>query len=209
MIHALLPIYLVAALGASTLTVGIIKGIAEATASIVKVFSGALSDWLDRRKFLAALGYGLAAFAKPVLPLAPSIGRLMAARFVDRVGKGIRDAPRDALLADISPEQLRGASFGLRQSLDTVGAFPSSTRAPPPLAPSCSVPTAPSRPSPSARCWRPAARRLNAGVRKSFRSSKRRAAPSWASANFVATGSSRACAFIDLDQCKLLGHEGI
>jgi MFS family permease len=123
MIHALLPIYLVSALGASTLTVGIIEGIAEATASIVKVFSGALSDWLGRRKFLAALGYGLAAFAKPVFPLAPSIAWLVAARFVDRVGKGIRDAPRDALLAEISPEQLRGASFGLRQSLDTVGAF--------------------------------------------------------------------------------------
>jgi MFS family permease len=123
MIHALLPIYLVTALGASTLTVGIIEGIAEATASIVKVFSGALSDWLGRRKFLAALGYGLAAFAKPVFPLAPSIAWLVAARFVDRVGKGIRDAPRDALLAEISPEQLRGASFGLRQSLDTVGAF--------------------------------------------------------------------------------------
>jgi MFS family permease len=87
------------------------------------VFSGALSDWLGRRKFLAALGYGLAAFAKPVFPLAPSIAWLVAARFVDRVGKGIRDAPRDALLAEISPEQLRGASFGLRQSLDTVGAF--------------------------------------------------------------------------------------
>jgi len=123
MIHPLLPIYLVTALGASTLTVGIIEGIAEATASIVKVFSGALSDWLGRRKFLAALGYGLAAFAKPVFPLAPSIGWLVAARFVDRIGKGIRDAPRDALLADISPEHLRGASFGLRQSLDTVGAF--------------------------------------------------------------------------------------
>jgi MFS family permease len=123
MIHALLPVYLVTVLGTSTLTVGIIEGIAEATASIVKVFSGALSDWLGRRKFLAVLGYGLAAFTKPVFPLAPSVAWLVAARFVDRVGKGIRDAPRDALLADLSPAHLRGASFGLRQSLDTVGAF--------------------------------------------------------------------------------------
>lgn len=123
MIHALLPVYLVTALGTSMLTVGIIEGIAEATASITKVFSGALSDWLGRRKFLAALGYGLAAFTKPVFPLAPSVGWLVAARFVDRIGKGIRGAPRDALVADISPPHLRGASFGLRQSLDTVGAF--------------------------------------------------------------------------------------
>ena len=123
MIHGLLPVYLVTVLGASTLTVGIIEGIAEATASIVKVFSGALSDWLGRRKFLAALGYGLAALTKPAFPLAPSVSWLVAARFVDRVGKGVRDAPRDALIADISPAHLRGASFGLRQSLDTVGAF--------------------------------------------------------------------------------------
>jgi MFS family permease len=123
MIHALLPVYLVTVLGTSTLTVGVIEGIAEATASIVKVFSGALSDWLGRRKFLAALGYGLAAFTKPVFPLAPSVPWLVAARFVDRVGKGIRGAPRDALVADISPADLHGASFGLRQSLDTVGAF--------------------------------------------------------------------------------------
>ena len=123
MIHALLPVYLVTVLGTSTLTVGIIEGIAEATAAIVKVFSGALSDWLGRRKFLAALGYGLAAFTKPIFPLAPTVGWLVAARFIDRVGKGIRGAPRDALLADISPAHLRGASFGLRQSLDTIGAF--------------------------------------------------------------------------------------
>ena len=87
------------------------------------MFSGALSDWLGRRKFLAALGYGLAAFTKPIFPLAPTVGWLVAARFLDRVGKGIRGAPRDALLADISPAHLRGASFGLRQSLDTIGAF--------------------------------------------------------------------------------------
>jgi MFS family permease len=123
MIHALLPVYLVTVLGTSALTVGIIEGIAEATASITKVFSGALSDWLGKRKFLAALGYGLAAFTKPIFPLAPSVGWLIAARFVDRVGKGIRGAPRDALVADISPAHLRGASFGLRQSLDTIGAF--------------------------------------------------------------------------------------
>jgi len=122
-IHALLPIYLVTVLGASTLTVGIIEGIAEATASITKIFSGALSDWLGKRKFLAVLGYGLAAVTKPVFPLASSIGWIVAARFVDRVGKGIRGAPRDALIADITPAHLRGASFGLRQSLDTAGAF--------------------------------------------------------------------------------------
>ncbi|NUR10554.1 MAG: MFS transporter, partial [Bradyrhizobium sp.] len=102
MIHALLPVYLVTVLGASTLTVGFIEGIAEATASITKIFSGALSDWLGRRKLLAALGYGLAALTKPLFPLAPSVGWLVAARFVDRVGKGIRGAPRDALIADIA-----------------------------------------------------------------------------------------------------------
>src|SRR6185295_14126151 len=92
MIHALLPLYLVVAYGASALTVGIIEGIAEATALIVRIFSGALSDWLGKRKFLAALGYGLAAFTKPIFPLAPSIGWLFAARFIDRIGKGIRGA---------------------------------------------------------------------------------------------------------------------
>lgn len=123
MIHSLLPVYLVVGLGSTALTVGIIEGIAEATASITKIFSGALSDRLGRRKELAALGYGLAAFTKPVFPLAPTVGWLIGARFIDRVGKGIRGAPRDALIADISPPELRGASFGLRQSLDTVGAF--------------------------------------------------------------------------------------
>jgi len=123
MIHALLPVYMVVALGTSALAVGIIEGIAEATAAITKVFSGALSDWLGRRKLLAAIGYGLAAFTKPVFPLAPSVGWLVAARFVDRIGKGIRGAPRDALVADLSPPEVRGAAFGLRQSLDTVGAF--------------------------------------------------------------------------------------
>ncbi|TAH51834.1 MAG: MFS transporter [Betaproteobacteria bacterium] len=123
MIHALLPIYLVTVLGASTLAVGAIEGIAEATASITKVFSGALSDWLGRRKLLAAIGYGLAAFTKPVFPLAETVGWVVTARFVDRIGKGIRGAPRDALIADLAPPALRGAAFGLRQSLDTAGAF--------------------------------------------------------------------------------------
>lgn len=122
-IHALLPVYLVSVLGASMVTVGFIEGVAEATASITKVFSGAISDWLGKRKLLAVIGYGLAALTKPIFPLAPSVGWLFAARFVDRIGKGIRGAPRDALIADIAPAKLRGASFGLRQSLDTAGAF--------------------------------------------------------------------------------------
>lgn len=123
MIHALLPMYLVTALGASALTVGILEGIAEATASVTKVFSGALSDWLGRRKLLAVIGYGLAALVKPLFPIADTIGLVFLARFVDRIGKGIRGAPRDALVADLAPPELRGASFGLRQSLDTIGAF--------------------------------------------------------------------------------------
>lgn len=123
MIHALLPVYLTVGLGASALAVGVIEGIAEATAAITKVFSGALSDRMGRRKELAALGYGLAAVTKPVFPLAPSLGWVVAARFIDRVGKGIRGAPRDALVADLAPEGRRGAAFGLRQSLDTAGAF--------------------------------------------------------------------------------------
>ncbi|MCG6858201.1 MAG: MFS transporter [Salaquimonas sp.] len=123
MIHALLPVYLVTVLGTSALTVGFIEGIAEATAAITKIFSGTLSDWLGKRKVLAAIGYGLAAFTKPIFPLASTVHWLVAARFIDRLGKGIRGAPRDALVADISPPHLRGASYGLRQSLDTVGAF--------------------------------------------------------------------------------------
>ena len=122
MIHALLPLYLVSVLGVSALTVGIIEGIAEATASIVKIFSGALSDYLGHRKWVAAAGYGLAAITKPVFPLATGIVAITAARFVDRVGKGIRGAPRDALVADLTPEGARGSAFGLRQSLDTIGA---------------------------------------------------------------------------------------
>ncbi len=123
MIHALLPIYLVVGLGTSALAVGLIEGAAEATAAITKVFSGALSDRIGRRKELAALGYGLAALTKPVFPLAGSLGWVVAARLTDRFAKGFRGAPRDALIADLSPPDLRGASFGLRQSLDTVGAF--------------------------------------------------------------------------------------
>ena len=122
MIHALLPLYLVTVLGMSALTVGVIEGIAEATATIVRIFSGALSDRLGKRKLLAAAGYGLAALTRPVFPLATSVGWLVAARVLDRVGKGIRGAPRDALIADLAPPDLRGASFGLRQSLDTIGA---------------------------------------------------------------------------------------
>jgi MFS family permease len=123
MIHSLLPIFMVTVLGASVVTVGIIEGIAEATAAILKVFSGALSDFLGKRKFLMILGYGLAAFTKPIFPLAGSIGWVFTARFVDRIGKGIRGAPRDALVADITPVKLRGAAYGLRQALDSVGAL--------------------------------------------------------------------------------------
>jgi MFS family permease len=122
MIHALLPLYLVTVLGTSMLTVGLIEGVAEALAMVTKIFSGALSDYLGKRKLLAAAGYGLAAFTKPVFPLAPTIAWLVAARFIDRIGKGIRGAPRDALIADLTPADLRGASYGLRQSLDTIGA---------------------------------------------------------------------------------------
>jgi MFS family permease len=122
MIHALLPVFLVVSLGASALSVGLIEGVAEATASIAKLFSGALSDWLGRRKPLVVLGYGLAALTKPLFPLATSAGDVLFARFADRVGKGIRGAPRDALIADLTPETARGASYGLRQALDTAGA---------------------------------------------------------------------------------------
>ncbi|EJE54605.1 arabinose efflux permease family protein [Acidovorax sp. CF316] len=123
MIHSLLPVFLVAALGVSMLTVGIIEGVAEATALVLKVFSGALSDWWGRRKPLAVLGYGLGALAKPLFALASTVGWVVAARLLDRVGKGIRGAPRDALVADLAPPGMQGAAFGLRQSLDTVGAF--------------------------------------------------------------------------------------
>jgi MFS family permease len=123
LIHSLLPVFLATALGVSALTIGLIEGVAEATALIVKVFSGALSDWWGRRKPLAVLGYGLGALSKPLFALAGSAGLVIAARLIDRAGKGIRGAPRDALVADLAPPAIRGAAFGLRQSLDTVGAF--------------------------------------------------------------------------------------
>ncbi|OGS93446.1 MAG: MFS transporter [Gallionellales bacterium GWA2_59_43] len=123
MIHSLLPLFMVTVLGASALAVGLIEGLAESTALLVRVFSGVLSDYLGRRKWLAVLGYGLGALTKPLFAIATSTGMVLTARLLDRVGKGIRGAPRDALIADITPEQVRGAAFGLRQSLDTVGAF--------------------------------------------------------------------------------------
>jgi MFS family permease len=123
MIHSLLPVFLVTGLGVSMLSVGLIEGLAEATALIVKVFSGALSDYWGRRKPLAVLGYGLGALSKPLFALAGTAGLVLTARLIDRVGKGIRGAPRDALVADLAPPSMRGAAFGLRQSLDTVGAF--------------------------------------------------------------------------------------
>jgi MFS family permease len=123
LVHSLLPVFLVSGLGASMTSVGLIEGVAEATALVTRIFSGTLSDYLGRRKALAVLGYGLAAVTKPLFPLAGSVGMVLTARFIDRIGKGVRGAPRDALVADLSPPRLRGASFGLRQSLDTVGAI--------------------------------------------------------------------------------------
>jgi MFS family permease len=123
LIHSLLPVFMVTTLGISVFVVGLIEGAAEATALIIKVFSGALSDYWGKRKPLAVLGYGLGALSKPLFALATSSGWIITARLADRVGKGIRGAPRDALVADIAPPELRGAAFGLRQSLDTVGAF--------------------------------------------------------------------------------------
>jgi MFS family permease len=123
MVHSLLPLFMVGVMGASALTVGLIEGLAEATALIVKVFSGALSDYLGKRKGLALFGYALGALTKPLFAIAPTMGIVLTARLLDRVGKGIRGAPRDALVADLTPPEIRGAAFGLRQSLDTVGAF--------------------------------------------------------------------------------------
>jgi MFS family permease len=123
LIHSLLPVFLTTVMGASTVTVGLIEGVAEATASITKVFSGALSDRFGKRKLLVGIGYGLAAITKPVFPLAETAWQILAARFVDRIGKGIREAPRDALIADVTPPAIHGASYGLRQALDTIGAF--------------------------------------------------------------------------------------
>lgn len=123
LIHSLLPVFMVTSLGISVFMVGLIEGAAEATALIVKIFSGALSDYIGKRKPLAILGYGLGAFTKPLFALATSSTWIITARLADRVGKGIRGAPRDALIADVTSPELRGAAFGLRQSLDTVGAF--------------------------------------------------------------------------------------
>ena len=122
LIHGLLPVFLVVTLGASATALGVVEGIAEATAQITRVFSGWLSDMLGQRKALTVAGYGLAAITKPLFPLANSIALVLLARFLDRIGKGIRGAPRDALVADLTPADQRGAAFGLRQSLDTVGA---------------------------------------------------------------------------------------
>lgn len=123
LIHSLLPVYMASVLGASMAMIGLVEGVAEGTAAITKVFSGLLSDYIGRRKTLAVAGYALGAMSKPLFPLATSIGWVFGARFIDRIGKGIRGAPRDALVADITPEQYRGAAYGLRQSLDSVGAF--------------------------------------------------------------------------------------
>jgi len=123
LIHSLLPVFMVTTLGASALMVGVVEGVAESTALIVKVFSGTLSDWLGKRKGLTVLGYGLGAISKPLFALALTVNWVFVARFMDRIGKGIRGAPRDALIADLTPPEIRGAAYGLRQSLDTVGAF--------------------------------------------------------------------------------------
>ncbi len=123
LIHSLLPVFMVTTLGTTVLVVGLIEGAAEATALMVKVFSGVLSDYWGRRKPLAVLGYGLGAISKPLFALASTAGLVLSARLIDRIGKGLRGAPRDALIADIVPSEVRGAAFGLRQALDTVGAF--------------------------------------------------------------------------------------
>ena len=123
MVHSLLPMFMAGVLGASAFTIGWMEGLAEATALIVKVFSGVLSDYLGKRKALAVFGYALGALTKPLFAIAPVAGVVLTARLIDRVGKGLRGAPRDALVADLAPPALRGAAFGLRQSLDTVGAF--------------------------------------------------------------------------------------
>ncbi len=123
LVHSLLPVFVVTTLGASVATLGVLEGLAEATALIVKMFSGVLSDWIGKRKILAVIGYGLSALTKPFFPLATSVEWVFAARLIDRVGKGIRGAPRDALVGEIAPPELHGAAYGLRQSLDNVGAF--------------------------------------------------------------------------------------
>lgn len=123
MVHALLPLFLTTTLGVSVAMVGLIDGVAEATASITKVFSGYLSDRMGKRKPLILIGYGLGALSKPLFALAGTAPVIMGARFADRIGKGLRGAPRDALVADVTPPEIRGRAFGLRQSMDTFGAF--------------------------------------------------------------------------------------
>lgn len=123
MVHGLLPVFLVTTLGASVSLVGLLEGFAEAAVLVAKVFSGPLSDWAGKRKPFVALGYAMGTLSKPFFALANSIPLFFGARLFDRIGKGIRGAPRDALVADLAPPELRGQAFGLRQSLDTVGAF--------------------------------------------------------------------------------------
>lgn len=123
MIHSLLPLFMATTLGASVIIIGIIEGVAEATALMLKVFSGVISDYVGKRKGLALLGYGLGALSKPLFAIAPTSGMVFSARMIDRIGKGIRGAPRDALVADVTPPEIRGAAYGLRQALDTTGAF--------------------------------------------------------------------------------------
>ena len=123
LVHNLLPIFMVSTLGGNAFAVGIIEGMAEATALIVKVFSGTLSDYLGKRKMLVVVGYGLGTISKPLFAIASSVSMVFTARLIDRVGKDIRGTPRDAMVADLAPPALRGAAYGLRQSLDTVGAF--------------------------------------------------------------------------------------
>ena len=123
LVHSLLPVFMVTVLGSSMVTIGVVEGVAEAAAAFTKVFSGAISDFYGKRKIFVVLGYGLGAIAKPLFPLATTVGWVFTGRFLDRIGKGIRGAPRDALIADITALELRGAAYGLRQSLDSVGAF--------------------------------------------------------------------------------------
>ena len=123
LVHSLLPVFMVSVLGASVLSVGLVEGVAEAATAVTRLFSGSLSDYLGRRKGLTVFGYGMSALAKPLFAMAPTVGWVFGARFIDRVGKGIRAAPRDALVGDLAPPEMRGACYGLRQSLDTVGAL--------------------------------------------------------------------------------------
>lgn len=122
-IQGVLPIYLISSMGATATTLGLFEGVTEAMALVVKVFSGSLSDWMKKRKPLVIAGYFMGAISKPLFALANSVSMIFFIRLFDRIGKGVRGAPRDALMADIVPNNLRGQAFGLRQSLDTIGAF--------------------------------------------------------------------------------------